>query len=188
MSGRVLKLIGRVLLPRRGRDFVRSESGVTAIEFGLLAVPFFTIIGAILETSVVFLSGQVLDSAVHDASRLIRTGQVQAVGMSAATFKQRICDRLYGLFSNCNQLHVEVQLLTTFNATNISAPVDMTGVNRGWTRPEVFTPGVGSSIVLVQVYYKWPVILGAGNLTLANLPDGKRILGAATVFRNEPFG
>ena len=65
---------------RRWRGFAHDESGVTAIEFGLLAVPFFSILGAILETSLVFLSGQVLESAVQDASRLIRTAPRSSPG------------------------------------------------------------------------------------------------------------
>ena len=55
----------------RGRRFARDERGVTAVEFGILGLPFFTIIFAILETTMVFLAGQVLDGAVEDASRLI---------------------------------------------------------------------------------------------------------------------
>ena len=187
MRGAITKRIGKLVLPRRQHGFLRDQGGAIAVEFGLLALPFFAIVGAILETSLVFLSSQVLDSAVQDTSRLIRTGQVQTEPISAAGFKQRICDRLYGLFSDCDALHVEVQGLTSFNAANISPPVDWTGANPGWTRDETFTPGVRSSIVLVQVYYKWPTILNFGNMTLSNLPDGKRLLGAAAVFRNEPF-
>src|SRR5690606_2566182 len=67
-------------LNRRRRALGRDERGVTAVEFGLLALPFFTIIAAILQTSLVFLADQVLESAVHDAARAIRTGQAQEAG------------------------------------------------------------------------------------------------------------
>lgn len=190
MAGRFAKLIGKAILPRRRRSFARDESGVTAVEFGLLALPFFSIIGAIIETSLVFLSGQILDSSVQDISRLIRTGQAQEANISAASFKQRICDRLHGLFADCNALHVEVRVLNSFTTANMAAPVNLTtctAASCAWTRPESYNLGQGSSIVLVQVYYRWPVILNLGDLTLANLPDGSRLLGAATVFRNEPF-
>ncbi|KRA42258.1 hypothetical protein ASD80_11135 [Devosia sp. Root635] len=165
---------------------------MTAVEFGLLAVPFFSIIGAILETSVVFLSGQILDSAVQDVSRLIRTGQAQQASMTPAQFKQNVCDRLFGLFADCDGLHVEVQVVNNFNAASMTPPVNWNceagedGCD-AWTRPEAFTPGQGSSIVTVQVYYRWPVILPLGGLGMGNLPDGNRLMGAATVFRNEPF-
>jgi len=192
MAKRLASRIGQALPPRRMRRFVRDETGATAVEVGLLALPFFAIVGAILETSVVFLSGQILDSAVQDASRLIRTGQVQQASISEESFKTQVCDRLYGLFSDCEGLHVEVQVIDTFSDIDMTPPVkwscdeDDAGC-ADWTRPEVYTPGQGSSIVTVQVYYQWPLVLPTGGLGLANLPSGKRLLGAATAFRNEPF-
>lgn len=178
------------MLPRRRRGFLRDDRGVTAVEFGLLALPFFSIIGAILETSVVFLSGQILDSAVQDSSRLIRTGQMQSANYTIDKFRANVCDRLYGLFS-CDGLHVEVQVLTSFNAANVKPPVNFACKTKvecdTWTRAEVYSPGAGSSIMVVQVYYKWPVLLSFAGMTLANLPTGDRVLGAASVFRNEPF-
>lgn len=64
MATRLGSRIGRALLPRRPRGLARDERGATLVEFGLLAPFFFAIVGAIFETSVVFLSGQILDSAV----------------------------------------------------------------------------------------------------------------------------
>ncbi|MGV8855927.1 MAG: TadE/TadG family type IV pilus assembly protein [Devosia sp.] len=181
-------LIGRMLRPcGRGR-FVRDERGATAVEFGILAIPFFSIIGAILETSVVFLSGQILESAVQDTSRYIRTGQAQGMIVTAADFKSQVCGRLYGMFGDCSGLHVEVQTLNDFASLSITPPVDWTCTNLcGWTRTESYAPGKGSSIVVVQVYYKWPIVLSVGGMTLANLPEQKRLLASSTVFRNEPY-
>lgn len=201
MAGRLATLIGRALLPRRRRDFVRDERGVTAIEFGLLALPFFSILGAILETSLVFLSSQVLDSAVQDVSRLVRTGQAQQAAVTPARFKTLVCDRLYGLFPNCNDLHVELKVINAFADIDMTPPVNWTcsapqsgqtpaqaaAACASWTRPEAFAFGRGSDIVAVQVYYKWPLIVPFGGLGLGNLPDGRRLMGAASVFRNEPF-
>jgi Flp pilus assembly protein TadG len=190
----------RTLLSRR-RSFARDERGVTAIEFGLLALPFFSILGAILETSVVFMAGQVLESAVQDTSRLIRTGQAQTAAVSADAFKTMICDRVFGLIRDCDALHVEVDVVDAFSDVDVSAPVNWScdapapgqtqaeanAACADWTRPESYSLGNGSSIILVQVYYKWPVIVPFGGLGLSNLPDGRRVMGSATVFRNEPF-
>lgn len=187
MAGKIASLIGRAVLPRR-RSFVRDERGVTAIEFGILALPFFSILGAIFETSMVFLSGQILDSAVQDASRAIRTGQAQAANMNLAGFRTEVCNRLYGLFSDCSGLHIEVKSLGKFNAASITPPVDWNcKANCGWSRPDAFNPGQTSNIMLVQVYYKWPTIMPSIGASLADLPEGKRLLGAAAVFKNEPF-
>ena len=71
------KIFGGVHQAARGRGFRRDERGTTAIEFGILGMPFFALLAAILETSYVFLAGQILDTAVQDSARFIRTGQVQ---------------------------------------------------------------------------------------------------------------
>ena len=193
MAGRPASRIRRAPLPRRQPAFARDERGATAVEFGLLALPFFSILGAILETSLVLLSGQILDSAVQDVSRLVRTGQAQQAAMTATGFKDRVCERLHGLFSDCDALHVEMDVIDQFSDVDMTPPVKWVcdtdedpNVCKAWTRPESFTPGTGSNIVTVQVYYRWPLIVPFGGF-LGNLPDGSRLMGAATVFRNEPF-
>ncbi|KKB08178.1 TadE/TadG family type IV pilus assembly protein [Devosia chinhatensis] len=172
----------------RRRALLRDESGATAIEFGLLSFPFFLIVAAILQTSVVFLATQVLESAVHDASRQIRTGQAQQSAATLSDFRQQVCDRLFGLFPNCTGLHLRVVEVTNFQSATVTVPVDPAcAQNCLWTSPEIWTPGAGKSVILVQVYYRYPVLIQLGPLGMANLADGNRLLGTATVFQNEPF-
>lgn len=187
----LFSLIRRSLTRKRQRGFLRDESGVTAVEFGLLALPFFTILAAILETAVVFLAGQLLDTAVQDASRFIRTGQMQSAGYTLTQFRDNVCDRLYGLF-RCNGLFVDVQTSGSFSSINIAAPsyakCDPANVDcRDWGRDPTFQPGQGSAISVVQVYYPWPVMFNFGGLNMANMTGNIRMLGTAAVFRNEPF-
>lgn len=166
---------------------LRDERGATLIEFGLLAPIFFAILAAILQTSMLFLSSQVLESAVHDSSRAIRTGQAQESGWSIANFRSEMCGRLYGLL-DCSGLHIEVSNLTDFQSANTEPPFDPECEEEcGWTREEAWSPGVASSIVLVQVHYKYPLLVPVGRLSPNSLPDGRLLLGAAAVFRNEPF-
>jgi Flp pilus assembly protein TadG len=175
-------------LGKRGRAMRRDERAATAIEFGLLSLPFFLIVGGILQTSVIFLASQVLESAVHDASRHIRTGQMQLSAATLNTFRSQVCGRLFGLFSDCDGLHLRVVELTNFQSANFVAPVDPACTeNCQWTLPESWEPGVGKSVVMVQVHYRYPVYLQLGPLGMANLADGNRLVGMATVFQNEPF-
>ena len=192
VAGLFASLIGRRLLGLRRKGFARDERGATAIEFGLLALPFFMIIGAILETSILFLSGQILDSSVQDVSRLIRTGQAKSMGIvDVASFKAKVCSGLYGLFGDCsNKLHVEVNTVPNFTNATISAPINQANCTKTscpWTRPEKFDAVQGSSFVVVQVYYKWPVVIGLGGYNLGNLNDGTRLMSGSTVLRNEPY-
>jgi Flp pilus assembly protein TadG len=180
---------------RRGRAFARDERGVTAIEFGFLALPFFTIITAILETSMVFLAGQILDSAVQDSARLIRTGQAEAAAYEEDDFRVAICAGLYGLF-DCDEadgkLRVNVAVIADFATASTGYPLsvgeDCTDDECDWTLAEDYDGGDGGDIVLVRAFYKWPTLVNLPGFNFATLPDGTRLLGAARVFRNEPFG
>lgn len=166
------------------RCFRRSQSGATAVEFAMLAPVFFALIGASMETALVFFAGQTLDSAVHDSSRLVRTGQVQQQGMSSEQYKQAICGRLYGMF-DCDGLRVSVRQLNALADYSGSAPID--DENGEWTITEQFQPGIGMNTVVVEAYYKWPTIIAIPGLMTGVTADGKRLLSATRVFRNEPF-
>jgi hypothetical protein len=137
---------------------------------------------------VVFLASAVLDSAVLDASRQIRTGQLQAQNYTVANFEDLVCSRLYGLFQDCDALQVRVSTVSNFTSATLDPPLSTTCTTTcPWVIPEEFKPGQGSSTVIVQVYYKWPLILRMGAFAANDQPDGTRLLGAVQVFRNEPF-
>lgn len=177
------QIIGDAVWHRSG--LARDERGATAVEFGLLALPFFTLIAAILETAIVFLASQVLDSAVQDSARLIRTGQAQFSSYTGQMYKDAVCDRLFGLF-DCTDLKIKVSELSDFaTATTADEVVDPdTGE---WTLVEDYNGGDGSSIMLVEAYYKWPTFLNILGLNFASMPDGTVLLGGVRVFRNEPY-
>lgn len=178
---------GTKMARKRLKSLVRDTRGATMIEFGLLAPIFFGILTAILETSVQFFAAQVLESGIYDASRSIRVGQVQREAWSVDDYKSNICNRLYGLFGDCSDLHVNVRQISNFQSANYSVPLDLTcKENCDWTEDDVFAPGGASNVVLVQVHYRYPTIL---QLPFAanRLPDGRSLLSAATVFQNEPF-
>src|SRR6476469_4719836 len=82
--------------PSLGRD----RRGSVSVEFALLAVPFLGLVYGIFETSMVHMTGQVMQTAVSDASRLIMTGQAQSKGMTSTQFKAEICRKVTALF-NC---------------------------------------------------------------------------------------
>lgn len=189
---RRVPVLRRLLAPaiRKGRAFGRDERGVTAIEFGFLALPFFTVICAILETSLVFFAGQILDSAVQDSARLVRTGQAQTAEYEPSDFRSAICDGLMEIF-DCALLRVSVTVVTDFTSATVEDPVE-TGEDCDpdceWTLAETYTPGTGGDVVMVQAFYKWPTIVNLPGFNLQNQPDGTRLLGAVRVFKNEPFG
>lgn len=174
------------------RGFARNDRGAVAVEFAILALPFFTLIFAILETSIVFFAGQILDSAVQDASRFIRTGQAQNSSWGINEFRAQVCDRLYGLF-DCDNVKIKVSVVSNFASATVTNPIDpdcsLTGdpSECDWTLTESYDDGTGSSVVLVQAYYKWPTVINLPGFNLATQAGNTRLLSAVRVFRNEPF-
>ena len=73
----------RLAVPAAVRRFARRKDGSVAIEFGMVAAPFFALLFAIMETAIVFFAGQALETAVADSARLIMTGQAQSAGFDA---------------------------------------------------------------------------------------------------------
>jgi len=176
------------------RGLLRDERGAVAAEFSILALPFFTVIYAILETSIVFLAGQILDSAVQDASRKIRTGQAMTASWNVDSFRTAVCDGLYGMFDcSASKLKVKVSVVSSFATATVTNPIDPDCTTTGdpadcdWVLAPSYDAGTGSSIVLVQVYYKWPTIMNLPGFNLATQAGGTRLLSAVRVFRNEPF-
>jgi Flp pilus assembly protein TadG len=168
------------LLPRRIR---RDERGSSAVEFAIIALPFFALIGAIMETALVFLASQILESAVNDAARLIRTGQAQQSGTTAAGFKTAICNRLYTLI-DCAGVYVDVRTVTSFTTVTTTKPIDADG---NFVPTTNYDAGKATQIVVVKAYYEFPLVFSGFGLDLSDLANGKRLIGAVTAFRNEPF-
>ena len=55
----------------------KEQSGATAIEFGMVALPFVLLLFGILSVCLYFFTTFTLENAVWQAARAIRTGQVQ---------------------------------------------------------------------------------------------------------------
>lgn len=174
------RLIAR-MLPRR---LVRDERGAAAVEFAIVAMPFFALIAAILETAFVFFAGQILDAAVTDAARLVRTGQAQQQGMDVNAFKTQICNRLYAFFT-CASLSLDVRTSTSFTSVDLTAPTD----SKGNFDPSKFgyNAGHGTDIVVIRAYYLYPLIFTGFGLNMADQPGNTRLLSGVAVFANEPF-
>jgi Flp pilus assembly protein TadG len=176
-------------LPRRlAQRFARAEEAAAAVEFALVATPFLALLFAILETALVFFAGQSLEAAATDSGRLIMTGQAQNGGFSQNDFKTSVCNALSGgLFDCTNGVTVDVQSYASFQ--DVSTAVTTTPIKNGQldTSKMGYVPGGPGSIVVVRLYYQWPIYLSLLNNNLANLSNGNRLLVATSVFRNEPF-
>lgn len=165
------------------RRFAKAKAGVTAIEFALLALPFFAMMSMIIETSVIFISTSSLDSAVGQTARLIRTGQLQASNLSQASFTNQICSNLM-LVSNCaSTLKVDVRKFSTFGGATFPALIDANGNPITTT---AYQPGTAGDIIIVRAFYPWKM-MSPLSLGLDNLSGNQHLISASVAFRNEPF-
>jgi Flp pilus assembly protein TadG len=174
----------RRLASRALGRFVRRQDGSAAVEFGLVAAPFLALTFAIMETAVVFFSGQALETAVADSARLIMTGQAQTQGFDQAAFKNAVCAKIFGLFDCQNGVYVDVKTYTNFAGVNMTNPLDANG---NFVNNFSYNPGGPGDIVVVRLFYQWPVYVSLLGFTMQNMSGHKRLLVATAAFRNEPY-
>ena len=164
--------------------FRRDESGVTAVEFGMVALPFLVLLFAILEVSLSFFSIMMVENAVETASRLVKTGQAQTAGFSETQFKQQICDKVF-ILPNCNtELRLDVRTYNSFGDITLDSPVDADGE---FTEDYNFDMGSADQIIVVRAFYKWDLMNRIPGLGISNLSDGSLLIDASAAFKNEPF-
>jgi Flp pilus assembly protein TadG len=178
-----IRRLARRASPRR---FMRRQDGAVAVEFGLILLPFLALMFGIMETALVFFADQTLETAVADSARLIMTGQAQTQNLDAATFKNAVCSRIYGLFNCQNGIYVNVQTYSSFGSITNTPPLDTNG--NLVTSNFVYQPGGPGDIVVVRLYYQWPIYVSLMSLSqLSNMSNHNRLLVATAAFRNEPY-
>ncbi|RAI38912.1 TadE/TadG family type IV pilus assembly protein [Rhodoplanes roseus] len=164
------------------RRFVRRQDGATAIEFGIVLLPFLSILLMTMETALVFFAQQNLETIAADSARLIMTGQAQNASFDAAKFKSAVCDRVVALFSCSTGMYVDVQKYTSFASISSTVTLDSSG------NPVTnYNPGGKNEIVVVRLIYKWPIVSPLTQTYLADAASTTRMLVATAAFRNEPF-
>ncbi|CAN7566778.1 TadE/TadG family type IV pilus assembly protein [Bosea sp. LjRoot237] len=101
-------------LRRRACAFGTDNAGATAVEFGFVGLLFLTVLLAILQFALLFLSQMNLENALSDAA----TGNTTATyANNRSEVVERICGRLV-LMDNCQtKLLLEMQPLTNYAAS-----------------------------------------------------------------------
>ncbi len=167
------------------RRLLTNKSGATAVEFAIVAAPCLALLVGFFQTGLVFLADSELDAAVSEAGRYIMTGQAQNTGMTQAQFQTLVCQNIYALF-NCNNLMINVQTYASFSSASTSAPALTYNAQDQVTNSWSYNPGGPSDIVVVQVMYQWPLVLGPLGFNISNLANGDRLLMSTAVFQNQP--
>jgi Flp pilus assembly protein TadG len=186
----IIKSCKRAFAPRQARvrspiKFLRSRDGASAVEFGLIALPFLAIIFATLQAAILLMAQEELETAVEKSGRLVLTGQAVTQSLTQAQFTTKVCGYLSALF-NCDNLMVNMQTADTFSDASPTAPTLTFGSKGQVTNTWSYQPGSAGEIVVLQVMYQWPVFGNLLGFNLSNLSNGNHLLMATSVFKNEP--
>jgi Flp pilus assembly protein TadG len=170
--------------PRQLLRFAAERRATSTIEFALLSAPFLALAFAIIQTGIIFFAGQTLETAAATASRMVLTGQAQTQGWSAGEFKQQVCNTITGLFNCQASVYVDVETYPSFSQANLALPISNGTLN---TSAMGFNPGGPGDIVVVRLYYQYPVYMNLLGFNLGDLTGGFNLLAATAVFQNEPY-
>jgi Flp pilus assembly protein TadG len=172
------------------RRFRRNRGGSAAVEFALVAPMFFALLFAIIETALVFFASQVLETVTQNSARMILTGQANSAGYATASDLKSKAICLTGsvanvLFDCTNGIFVDVENYPSFANMVLSSQIDTNG--NFITGNLQYCPGNGGAIVVVRLFYQWPLFVTGLGYNIASLTGSKRLLYGTAAFRNEPF-
>lgn len=173
----------------RAKNYSSDQEGATAVEFALVAIPFFALVFAIVELAIIFFISSALSHAVGETGRLIRVGQFQNCGGGPA-FKNLVCANMNGLGNCAQNLTIDVISSPEFNLITIPDQRDIdTDVDGNTSAPTgIFESPAASTPVVVQATFYYKLALPAQLTRLETIPrSGFRILKSTTAFRTEPF-
>jgi len=169
--------------------FSKDEDGVTAVEFAIVGGPFFLLVFAIIESSLLFFANQYLETVVDDVTRLYRTGQVANIS-TAPKLKEEMCRRIKGLF-NCNKIFINLDTADKFvdlppppkanNTSNISS-------DGSFAPPENFDNNICPlQIVQFTASYEWPIYANYSAPLVSDGLNNNALISATAVVRTEDF-
>jgi Flp pilus assembly protein TadG len=185
----------RFTLRKALHRFRGSRDGSAAVEFALVAPIFFALLFAIIETALMFFASQVLETITQNSARVVLTGQAQSGSVTAcavsgvstpctqATFKTYVCSQIPALF-DCNNLYVDVTSFSSFSAVTLPTHIDASG---NFDTSTGYSPGNAGDIVVVRLFYQWPLFVTGLGYNISNLTGNKRLLVATAAFKNEPY-
>ncbi|SNY91818.1 TadE-like protein [Cohaesibacter sp. ES.047] len=167
--------------PAVASRFSRDEDGATAVEFALVAAPFFGMLFVIISIAHFFWTGASLEDAVQEAGRQIRVGRVEAAGMGQGEFKDFICTYLTIPKANClESILIDVESSPSLAGLSTNAPEEDN---------EQYNPGDGADYVIVKATLPITAFNSLFDLLATSNDDkpNRFVLTSVTAFRNEPF-
>ena len=184
---------------------LRDTNGAALIEFAFVGPPFIGLIIAILNTSLVFVAQQSLETVAEVGGRqimtgiaqtqVIGTGSSQHTGMTQSDFYNAICNVIKTgttplLTCDTKRLFIDVTTVNKFSSAVTSVPTlsyDASGNLTTAQNSFNYTPGTQGAIVVMRVMYLWPTGNGPLGFVMVNQNNSNRLLIATSVLKTEGY-
>jgi hypothetical protein len=88
------------------------------------------------------------------------------------------------MFDCVNGVSIDVQSYTAFGSVNVADPID---ASKNFVPPNNYLPGNPGDVVVVRLFYKWPLYVTGLGFNIANISGSQRLLTATAAFQNEPY-
>lgn len=146
------------------RRLIRSRDGAAAIEFAILAIPYFLVVFAIIETFLALIGEQLVSNATDTMARRLRTGQIAST-ITRDEFRKQFCAEV-SILITCTaeeiktpqKLYIDLRKFSAFADIPKSIPLTPNGQYYDLdTSAFGFSPGGPSTINMLRVYYRWQV-------------------------------
>jgi Flp pilus assembly protein TadG len=169
----------------------RRTSGAAALEFSIIVLPFAALSFAIIETCMMMFTSAVVQGALAEAARDVRTGQISAppgtsqsqIATIEQTFANQVCNDTFGQV-DCSGLYFDIRSFASFGAISLPDPVfDSEGAITNTS----FDTGGSGQIVTVRVIYVWHTITPGLNYLLGAGASQNYTMQYTVVMQNEPF-
>ena len=144
-------LLNRVAFFARFRVFASEAGGTSAVEFALLALPFFMVLLGTMQVGLIYLTRSTLQGATLSAADDILTTNFTPLP-TVSSIRSVLCGKSANLYACDATLKVELNTLKELSAGKV--PLSDGTINNGasgtplvlrtQTTATVFTPGLGS--------------------------------------------
>lgn len=163
--------------------WLADEQGATAVEFSILAVPFFLFLICIIEVALLMANSSILEGATNDAARLIRTGQIQqSTADPEETFRQALCS--HAVIMDCQKFQFHVTVLDDFAQANEETPLFD---DEGNLEDQNFDAGGSGAIVMIRVSYLYNLLTPVIGRFFSNFPGNRRMIMSTVIMQTEPY-
>jgi Flp pilus assembly protein TadG len=179
------------------KQFGRDERGTTAVEFGIIALPFTALLVGMMMVCVYYFKVLEVENAVYQSARDLRVGNLQQ-GLGAYNglsgdqlkdaFKQAMCNRMANPGDCFTNMRVMVQARSDFSSLSEPSCTDGGGnLISNATANGNFNAGGASSVVVVTGCYQWDFGGKMPFLDGGSLANGAYLIQSSYAARTEPY-